>query len=192
MTHKIIHFLLLLWIAAAIRTQKDVLSRGRKSEYQGPNASPKGAAHEVFSLREAVHGGREHAHSGAGVSHMWLQHTDEETGRTALRSEVTGHHRAAHLSRQTIRTDAVTKTCGRTTARRNNNVMKANSGKVQKRGSESHVISGGLLRHSLETRTRMFRGTRQFSIWNGRALCNSSWGCLHILGKIHSIRPSDL
>lgn len=43
-------------MAAAIRTQKDVLSRGRKSEYRGPNASPKGAAHEVFSLREAVHG----------------------------------------------------------------------------------------------------------------------------------------
>lgn len=97
----------------------------------------------------------------------------QEGQHSGRRLQVT-HHRAAHLSRQTIRTDAVTKTCGRTTARRNNNVMKANSGKVQKRGSESHVISGGLLRHSLETRTRMFRGTRQFSIWNERVLCNSS------------------
>lgn len=121
---------------------------------------------------------------------MWLQHTDEEAGRTALRSEVTGHHSAAHLSRQTIRTDAVTKTCGRMTARRNNNVMKANSGKVRKRGSESPVISGGLSRHSPETRTRVFRGTRQFSIWKERASRDSSWGCLHSLGNIHSIRPS--
>lgn len=122
-----------------------------KASTEALTPAPRNSAHEVFSLREALHRGWEHAHNGAGVSHMWLQHTDEDAGRTALRSEVTGHHRVAHLSRQTVSTDAVTKTCGRMTARRNNNVMKANSGKVRKRGNESHVISGGeLLRHSPE------------------------------------------